>query len=535
MERQELVLQRGSGAVSWTMRDFVAMGFRRRRPLLVCFFGLLLATIVFAVFFPSYRAETEILLHRERVDPVTTAQQTTPLLVTNEITESEVNSEVELVKSRDVLRPVVIKTGLDQLIHPWFRSKTPEQKIDAAVESLRNSLVVEALPKSNMVQVQYSSGKPEMAGLVLQELDNSYIAWHREIHYPTGQFEFFDKETKRASDRLQTAEDKLRAFPGKIGVANPTVARDLTLQKLTESNYDLAGTREAIAEASHRIDTLRQLQKSTPARLTTQMRDADAEGILQQMKSTLLALQLRQSDMSSKYQPDYPPLVEVNKEVAETQTAINNEKMVKDVTTDQNPAYVWIDGELAKAQADLHGYQAKANETEAMIKETMESARQMDVNSIEQADLVRAAKAAEDDYLLYLKKREEARIGEALDQTRLLNVSIAEKAMVPSVPALSPMLIGLFGVMLAFAASAGLVFTLERMDTSFRTPAEVEAVLNLPLLAAVPEAGGYRLHLESRNGNGNGNGNGGSQNPSGPGDNGAYAEDGVDQNVRPSA
>jgi len=38
----------------------------------------------------------------------------------------------------------------------------------------------------------------------------------------------------------------------------------------------------------------------------------------------------------------------------------------------------------------------------------------------------------------------------------------------------------------------------ERMDVSFRTPAEVETILSLPVLAAVP----------SQNGNGHSNGHG---------------------------
>ena len=38
--------------------------------------------------------------------------------------------------------------------------------------------------------------------------------------------------------------------------------------------------------------------------------------------------------------------------------------------------------------------------------------------------------------------------------------------------------------------SAGVVFTLEYFDPSFRTPAEVEAFFNRPVLAAVPDQQG---------------------------------------------
>ncbi len=48
--------------------------------------------------------------------------------------------------------------------------------------------------------------------------------------------------------------------------------------------------------------------------------------------------------------------------------------------------------------------------------------------------LRRAAQAAEDDYLLYRKKHEEARISAAMDQERFINVSIAQPAQMPLRP-----------------------------------------------------------------------------------------------------
>ena len=44
---------------------------------------------------------------------------------------------------------------------------------------------------------------------------------------------------------------------------------------------------------------------------------------------------------------------------------------------------------------------------------------------------MREAKANEDNYLLYLHKREEARIEEALDRTRILNVGMVEQPTDP--------------------------------------------------------------------------------------------------------
>jgi capsular polysaccharide biosynthesis protein len=110
--------------------------------------------------------------------------------------------------------------------------------------------------------------------------------------------------------------------------------------------------------------------------------------------------------------------------------------------------------------------------------------------------LLRTAKANEENYLLYLKKQEEARIADALDQSNILNVVVGQAPTVPALPSRSPWLFGLIGIVLASVASVSAAFTLDYLDQSFRTPAEVIAELGIPVLAAVPR------HAHVRNGNG---------------------------------
>jgi uncharacterized protein involved in exopolysaccharide biosynthesis len=475
------------------------VAFRRRRIALVAFLGIFLGTILYAAFSPKYRSESEILLRRDRVDPVITSQQTS-MVVDNLITEEEMNSEVELIKSQDVLRKVVIDCGLDQ-VHGsrLLGTSNPEKRIATAIQGVRSNLIVEVPTKTNIIKVSFASRDPRLAARVLGTLDSVYLEAHRAVHSVAGQFAFFDQQEAKAKQELDEAEARLKAFPSEIGIANPTLTRDITLQKLSDLNAGLGHTKESIAEAQKRIDALRQLAQSTPARLTTQERRFDDALVLQQMKTTLLSQELKRSDMISKYQPDYRPVQELEKEIGETRAAIAAEKPLSDVSTDQNPTSVWIRSESVKAQADLQGYQAKAAQTEATIRQTLLSVQQLDANSVEQQNLLRVAKTAEDNYLLYLHKREEARINDALDRSQIVNVSIAEKPTIPAFPTQSPWMLGLFGMVLALATTAGIVFTLESLDSTFRTPTEVHAFLNIPVLATVPDHSNNGVHLRGRN------------------------------------
>ena len=104
----------------------------------------------------------------------------------------------------------------------------------------------------------------------------------------------------------------------------------------------------------------------------------------------------------------------------------------------------------------------------------------------QQQDLLRDQKAAEETYLASLRKQSDARLSEALDRSRIMNVAIAEAATVPVLPATSPLLRLAMGFVLALLVSVGSGFIADYWDPSFRTPLEVEDTLGIPVLAAIP-------------------------------------------------
>ena len=164
-------------------------------------------------------------------------------------------------------------------------------------------------------------------------------------------------------------------------------------------------------------------------------------------------------------------------------------KPIRDETSDQNPDYQWVQAELTKAQADLSGLKARATAAAAIAAKYHEAARRLDQNGIVQQDLLRAAKTQEDNYLLYERKREEARISDALDQRGILNVALAEQPVVPALPKPVPAGAAILTLLLAGTFSLSTAFVLDFMDPTFRTPDELAGYLGMPVLAALPKGG----------------------------------------------
>jgi len=504
MNNQEFNLGGERPTLPFNVKDLLAVGFRYKRTAGLCFFGILTGAILAALLQPAqYSASTKFLVGEGRVDPVVSTDAVTPA-TTKPVSEEDLNSELELLHSSDVLRQVVIACGLDQEKHlrdRIFGVPTPERRIARATLHLGKDLQMAVVKKSNLIEVRYSSGDPQQAVQVLKTLADAYLQKHVAVHSPPGQIEFFAQETERYRKNLADAEAQLKQFSQQEDGVAPQITRDITLQKLSEFNSTLQQTRAEIASTEQRIKTLEKQAGITPERLTTSSRQSDDAQVLQSLKSTLMSLELKRTELLTKYQPTYPLVQEVDSELAETKSAIASEeaKPLKEQTTDRNPTYAWINEELAKAKAEDSGLQARAAATQAIVAQYEAKTRDLAQKGLVEQDLQRTVKANEENYLLYLHKQEQARMSEALDRTRILNVAVAEQPVAPSLPSNSPLPIILAGIFLATLVSVGGVAAQQYLDPSFRTPAEVSTELNIPVLAAVPHGSSNGT---GRNGNG---------------------------------
>ena len=94
------------------------MGYRWRRRILLVFAVTALTGVLAALYAsPEYESVMKVMVKRERVDPLVAPDQTIAS-PPRDITEEDLNSEVELMKSDDVTRRVVLATGLQKRIKP---------------------------------------------------------------------------------------------------------------------------------------------------------------------------------------------------------------------------------------------------------------------------------------------------------------------------------------------------------------------------------------------------------------------------------
>jgi uncharacterized protein involved in exopolysaccharide biosynthesis len=479
-----------------TFRDLLGIGFRRRRLILLSFFGVFLGATLFAWLWAAnyFESSMEVLVQQDRSDPAITSVQNAAILTNTLVTPDQINSEVSLLQGGDMLRTIVTTCGLEQdslmdLLIPRSAADKQSIRLAKATRRLASALNVEAEKNADIIKVTYGRrGAPQVPACVLENLSKLYLEKHLQLRRPSGTSEFFAQETEKYQQALAGAELQLAKFGVMEGIVAPDVERTNMAQQVVNSVAALHQARQAIAADQRRIAEAQRQLEVTPPRSSTQMVSNSADVLLQQLQSSLLAAQVKKTQLLLKFEPDYPAVKEVDKEIAQTQTAIDEAQKTQFVnhTTDRDPTFELLREEIVKTRVDLAAQNATAAALEDTIKSMQLQMVDLDQKAVRQGSLIREAKADESNYLLYLAKREQERTADALDKKRIANVTIAVPPFVPALPLHSPWQVMLIGFVLGMFVSISAAVLAENLDSSFQSPLEVAEVLNVPVVVSVP-------------------------------------------------
>jgi uncharacterized protein involved in exopolysaccharide biosynthesis len=491
----------GSNLNGCTVRDGVTLLFRWKRLILTIFGAVFGLVAIGQITQPNvYEAEMKILVKHNRMDTVVSPEATSAARQ-GFLTEQDLSSEAELMKSRDLLEKAAISCHLPKApaiyrvsfptanAFAGSKDKGPDLwQVSEAVRELNDGISAVPLRNSNLISIKFESRNPVSASCVLNTLARLYIDKHLNVHRAGGAYEFFRVEAERYKTQLDEVETRLARFGETTELFTEGVQKDIAIRKLGEYSASLIDTKTSIAEVEARI---KMLEKQRAAVRPTQRREVRTlpNPQLTLLKTTLVDLEMKHTQMLQKFNPTYRPVEEMEKQIGQIKTTIAQAEKVpnREESVGMDPEHEWIRLELAKAKSELAALRAAAPAKENAVQTYRALASDLDKKDIERQDLVRLAKIAEEKYELYLRKQEEARVDQELDKQRILNVAIAEEATVPILPKPNQTSKRLsMGLVLATMLSLTIAFAADRWDRTFRTPLEVQAFLAIPVVASIP-------------------------------------------------
>src|SRR6185295_8333120 len=180
-----------------SVRDVAAILFRHKLLLCVTFLTVVLGTAVVTFLMPNeYESRMKILVKNTRSDVPITPERTNGSTGSNfdiDVSENQINSEIELLTSEDLLKQVVTECGLygssSSIASRLGLKEAPQSQaaqVEEASRRLAKDLVMTPVKKANIIEVKYTSRSPEKAAAVLRKVQALYLDKHLKLHRPPG-------------------------------------------------------------------------------------------------------------------------------------------------------------------------------------------------------------------------------------------------------------------------------------------------------------------------------------------------------------
>ena len=440
----------------------VAMGRRRRSLMLTVFLAVFAGVFVVGLLLPpKYSSSMKILVRSAPTDMVSTPQRADGVTL-GTVSEAEVNSEVELLTSYDLLRAAVLK---NHLAHDGLLSHGNEQEnIDRAVRKLGKSLVVTPVRKANIIEVEYADRSPELAAAVLRSIESGYLAAHLRAQSTPGGYGFFKAQTGHYQEELTRSQGALADFSREQNIVNLDQQRSLLTGTLAERESSLQQCDATVAQLKQEIVQSELLQARLSPRQETLSRSGVNQYSVDHLTALLAELINRRTMQASKFRDGDPFLQETDKEIEVTRKALagarSNEQFEQ--ASDVNPALQSVQTGLATKRVDLAGWVAKQTVLRQQIRSDTERLNHLSDVSGQYDLLTSQVQQARENFVDYARRQEQARVSDILDQSKITNVVVAQEPTESQLPSQSRLLLNVvLGLVLAAFASIAVVLASE--------------------------------------------------------------------------
>lgn len=452
-----------------TIADIVRL-LRRQRVTVLAFFAItvLVVGIVSLLTPKKYDAVTRVSLsfdnsnslNLDQILPVgfdpATKIQTQMRILQSETLAWEVIRDLKLYEN-----PAFMKKRGIAVTNPDSVDPTTKTRL---IRKFLSSLTVQLVPKTQIIEIKYRSTDPRLAADIANQIANNYIDRNFRTKYESTMRAsgWLGKQLEDLKTKVRESQERLADYQRNIGFVGDE-SHNIITDKLNELNRAMAAAQSdrIVKEAAYRM-----AMEGTPDLVLP----ANSTPTLQALRTQEAEARAQYAQLSAKYGEAYPRVQQAKKQVEELHGAVA--------------------AELRASAARLKIEYDAAKRTEAMLALAVETEKQktfhLNESAIQYSLLKHEVESSRDLYDGLLKKLSEAGIIAGLNSS---TVDIVDFAGMPVEPA-SPRLV----FNLSLGAIAGLIGGLmcgvlrENINTSIRTPDEVEHYCGMNSLGIIPRA-----------------------------------------------
>ena len=339
---------------------------------------------------PLFRSEARILLE------VAETSFTRPgnTVARAEIDEQAVQSQVQLIQSRDLARDVVSRLNLasveefnpqaggDGVVRRLMRmaglggsgSARPaeERVLDAYYERLE----VYTITGSRVIALEFSSADPDLAARIADTIADRYLALQQTVRQSSTRQAsgWLAGEIERLRGRVAEAERRVEEFRARSSLfTSGTAETSMASQQLADLNGQLAGARATQAEARTRADLIREVLAD--GRPVESLDIASAE-LIRRLSEQSVTLQAQLARESQTLLSAHPRIRELRAQLTDLDNQIREEarRLARAFENEARTAGARVDALLASIETQKTAV-AAANEQEVQLRALEREAR----------------------------------------------------------------------------------------------------------------------------------------------------------------
>ena len=467
--------------------------FRRRLILMVAGAVVVLTAVTIALLPPRFHSEAKLLvrLGRESVvlDP---SARIGEAAVPMEGRDKEINSEIELLKSRMLTEQIVASLGANRILGHSAAAPATDKDTSAAITLVEDKLGVEAIPDSNILAIGYDSSDPELSRDVIAKLIDAYLDARASIYRDQGDLKFFQDQLSDAQREQLQLERKLQEVRDSSGVDNPDQQRTILLARVDSIQHDIDAAEADEAATTSSITELGKQLAALPPNQVIEEGSGAAMDSLDSLRTKLSELRVDEADLAARYMPNAPPLqiiqdriAEAEKELAQASTSDSQK------TIGINHTYEELNIRRGNELANQASLQSRIQALEDAKAKAQSGLAWIDEIGVKTESLEQQTELAAANVTKYAGAYEQARIDQEMGQHGISNISIAEPPILPLTPkGPGRGLIALSGLFMAMCLGVGSVFVAESVDHTVRRIEHLGA-LGLPRTVSIPYVRDY--------------------------------------------
>jgi len=380
----------------------------------------------------------------------------------------ELLTQVNILQSSSIASQVIKVLNLDpatpvQPEKPAVATPPDPARETAEIASFQKALQVAPVPDTRLVEIRYSSPNPQLAATVVNTLVQTFIEENIKSKFDSTMqaSDWLSKQLFDLQVKVETSQEKILRYEKDNGMLGVDEKQNIITAKLDELNKELTSAE------SDRIQKQSQYQQTLSGNAEL-LENADKDSLIGKLRSEEADLKMQYAHLASQFDESYPKVIELKGQLQQLEENIHAE--VKKMGARAETQY----------QAALHHEKLLRVAFEAQKEE----ANKLNEKAVDYNILKRDYETNRKIYEELLEKLKQAGVSAGLKSS---NIRIVDAARVPTSPTSPniPRNIEL-SLLLGTLGGIGLAFVLEALDTTVRTPEQVEIVSALPSLGIIP-------------------------------------------------